>query len=158
MDQNIIMAKNSISPAMARKQSSADSKKQSKEVVDNKEEKKEIIVQYIVVRNDLPRNQDRSFNTLISHTASAATAAIHMCYKHEHTEEYLQDLDDLRKTIFQVDDEEQMFDLDNKLMLNKVDYKMWIKQPENYATCIATRPYPKSEIAEYFKNLKIFKK
>ena len=38
------MAKsNSVSPAMARKQSSADSKKQSKEVVDNKEEKKEII-------------------------------------------------------------------------------------------------------------------
>ena len=116
------------------------------------------IVQYIIVRSDLGRNQDRAFNTLISHTSSASTAAIHMFYKHEHTKSYLKDEDNMRKKIFQVDSEEELLELDIKLMIQKIDYRMWLKQPENYATCIALRPYPVSEIAEHFKKLKLYKK
>ena len=142
---------------MAKKQSTTS----NKEVLANGEEEKEKIVQYIVVRNDLGRNQDRAFNTLISHTASAATAAIHIYYKHEHTQQYLKDLEDLdnpNKKVFQVEDEDGLLELDTQFMLHKVEYRMWIKQPENYATCIATRPYPKSELDPYFKNLKVYKR
>ena len=124
----------------------------------NGDEAKEVLVQYIIVRNDISRNQDRAFNTLISHTSSAATAAIHMYYNHEHTKAYLKDGDNMRKKIFQVENEEELLELDIKLMIQKVDYRMWLKQPENYATCIATRPYPISALAEHFKNLKIYKK
>ena len=124
----------------------------------NGEEEKEPIVQYIIVRNDLGRNQDRAFNTLISHTSSASTAAIHMYYNHEDTKAYLKDGDNMRKKILQVENEEELLELDIKLMIQKVDYRMWLKQPENYATCIATRPYPISELAQHFKKLKIYKK
>ena len=141
--------------AMAKKQPSKEISPPDAKEEDNKEE---VIVQYIAVRNDLGRNQSRSFNTLIAHTASAATAAVHMYGEHEHTEAYLKDVNNMRKSIFQVDNEDELFDLDNRLMMNKVDYKMWIKQPENSATCIATRPYPKSELEKHFKDLKIYKK
>ena len=64
----------------------------------------------------------------------------------------------MRKKIFQVKDEKELYDLSNVLTLNKIDFKVWIKQPGNYATCIATRPYPVTEISQHFKNVKIYKK
>ena len=121
-------------------------------------EDKEAIVQYLIVRSDLGRYQDRAFNSLISHTCSASTAAIHMFYNHEHTKAYLKNGDNMKKKILQVDSEDELLELDIKLMIAKVDYRMWLKSPEKYATCIATRPYPNSEIAQHFKHLKIYKK
>ena len=122
------------------------------------EEEKEVIVQYIIVRNDVYRNQERSFNTILQHTSSAATSMIQKHYHHKYTRDYLKDGDDMRKKIFQVKDEKELSDLSNKLTLNNIDFKVWIKQPGNYATCIATRPYPVTEISQHFKNVKIYKK
>ena len=68
------------------------------------------------------------------------------------------DGDDMRKKIFQVKDEKELSDLSNLLLSSNIDYKTWIKQPGNYATCIATRPYPVTELSKYFKNVKIYKK
>ena len=146
------------SPVMPQK--SPMVRKQTRPGINNEKEleEKEALFQYIIVRSDLGRNQDRAFNTLISHTSSASTAAIHMFYNHEHTKAYLKNGDNMRKKIFQVDSEEDLLELDIKLMIQKVDYRMWLKQPEKYATCIATRPYPNSELAEHFKNLKLYKK
>lgn len=123
-----------------------------------KEKKKEVIVQYIIVRNDAYRNQERSFNQLLQHTSSAAAAVIHKYYHHKNTREYLKDLDGMRKKVFQVENEEELFALENNLVSNEIDYKMWTKQPGNYATCIATRPYPITEISHYFKTVKLYKK
>ena len=122
------------------------------------EEEKEVIVQYIIVRNDVYRNQERSFNTILQHTSSAATSMIHKHYHHKYTRDYLKDGDDMRKKIFQVKDEKELSDLSNTLTLNNIDFKVWIKQPGNYATCIATRPYPVTDMSQHFKNVKIYKK
>ena len=58
---------------------------------------------------------------------------------------------------FQANGEEALRSLSTKLTENKVDHKLWIEQPENIPTCIATKPYPKSEIQSYFKKFKLFK-
>ena len=138
---------------MVRKNTGLQSLTNEKELED-----KEELVQYIIVRSDLGRYQDRAFNSLISHTSSACTSAIHMFYSHEHTKAYLKNGDSMKKKILQVDSEDELLELDIKLMIAKVDYRMWLKSPEKYATCIATRPYPSSEIAGNFKHLKIYKK
>lgn len=39
-----------------------------------------------------------------------------------------------------------------------IDHKMWIEQPENEATCIVVKPYPKESVGDLFKNLKLFRK
>ena len=57
----------------------------------------------------------------------------------------------------QAKSEEALQSLSAKLTENKVDHKLWIEQPENIPTCIATKPYPKSEIQSYFKKFKLFK-
>jgi hypothetical protein len=35
--------------------------------------------------------------------------------------------------------------------------KVWIEQPEGYPTCLATKPYPKEEVAHHFKKLNLCK-
>jgi len=59
--------------------------------------------------------------------------------------------------MMQIDDENGLRQLAEVLMANGIDYKLWIEQPENIATCLATKPYPKQEIQQYFFMLKLFK-
>ena len=59
--------------------------------------------------------------------------------------------------MMQIDDENGLRQLAEVLMANGIDYKLWIEQPENIATCLATKPYPKQETQQYFFTLKLFK-
>lgn len=47
--------------------------------------------------------------------------------------------------------------LAEKLKADNIDHKLWIEQPENFPTCLVTKPYPKENIQKYFKKLKLFK-
>ena len=53
--------------------------------------------------------------------------------------------------------ETQLRNLVNKLKKEGIDHKLWLEQPEDFLTCIATRPYPKSQVASFFKKLKLCK-
>ena len=44
-----------------------------------------------------------------------------------------------------------------KLAEAGVDHKLWMEQPENFATCLATRPYRKDEVAQWFKKCNLAK-
>lgn len=58
---------------------------------------------------------------------------------------------------FQATDEESIVTLSETLSSKGIDHKLWIEQPENIPTCIATRPYVKENIQEHFKKFKLFK-
>lgn len=47
--------------------------------------------------------------------------------------------------------------LSETLSSKGIDHKLWIEQPENIPTCIATRPYVKENIQENFKKFKLYK-
>ena len=53
--------------------------------------------------------------------------------------------------------EQDLKSIEQKLIEANVDHKMWIEQPENYPTCLAVRPYPKEQVQQHFKKLKLFK-
>lgn len=57
----------------------------------------------------------------------------------------------------EVKGEAQIRNLSEKLKANGIDHKLWIEQPENIPTCIATRPYPRSQVVSFFKKLKLCK-
>lgn len=57
----------------------------------------------------------------------------------------------------QVPNEEALKKLSETLNENAVSHKLWIEQPENYATCLAVKPFPKEEIQTYFKKFKLMK-
>ena len=44
-----------------------------------------------------------------------------------------------------------------ELSANGMEHRLWIEQPEGYATALATMPYPRGEISPFFKKLKLLK-
>ncbi|KAL8266976.1 hypothetical protein R6Q59_004320 [Mikania micrantha] len=57
----------------------------------------------------------------------------------------------------EVKGEMQLKNLSEKLTSNNIAHKLWIEQPENYPTCLASKPYPKSVVSAFFKKLKLCK-
>ncbi|GER34388.1 peptidyl-tRNA hydrolase II family protein [Striga asiatica] len=57
----------------------------------------------------------------------------------------------------EVKGEAQILNLSDKLKTDGIAHKLWIEQPENIPTCLATKPYPKSLVSLYFKKLKLCK-
>ena len=58
-------------------------------------------------------------------------------------------------TCIQVDSEQELSSLASTLEKEGKDFKLWVEQPENYPTCLATKPYPKTDIQLYFKKYKL---
>lgn len=53
--------------------------------------------------------------------------------------------------------ETQLRNLADKLVAAGVKHKLWIEQPEDFPTCLACKPYPKSEVAQFFKKFNLCK-
>ena len=53
--------------------------------------------------------------------------------------------------------EAQLRDLATKLEAAGILHKLWIEQPEDFPTCLATAPYPKGTVAPLVKKLKLCK-
>ena len=53
--------------------------------------------------------------------------------------------------------ETQLKNLSAKLVEAGVVHKLWTEQPENFATCLATKPYVKDEVSQYFKKCNLAK-
>ncbi|XP_046675106.1 putative peptidyl-tRNA hydrolase PTRHD1 [Homalodisca vitripennis] len=116
-----------------------------------------VIVQYVLVRSDLIKTLNWPVGAVIAQACHACTAVIHMFYNDSSTQLYLQDLNSMHKIILEVPDEESLKKLSEKLDENAISHKLWIEQPENIATCLAVKPFPKEEVQKYFKNFKLMK-
>ncbi|XP_078665455.1 putative peptidyl-tRNA hydrolase PTRHD1 [Branchiostoma floridae x Branchiostoma belcheri] len=114
-------------------------------------------VQYVVVRADLLRALKWPTGAVIAQACHACTAVLHVYRDDSNTRDYLAGLDSMHKVVLEAKDEESLCMLAEQLQQNNVDHKLWIEQPENVATCLAVKPYPKSEVQKHFKNFKLFK-
>ncbi|CAG9865056.1 unnamed protein product [Phyllotreta striolata] len=115
------------------------------------------IVQYVVVRGDLLKQLEWPVGALIAQACHAVTAAIHLFYQDEITQEYLKDTDNMHKVVLEAPDEKALVSLKDKLEENGIKYKLWIEQPENIPTCLVCKPYIKDDVQKYFKKFKLFK-
>lgn len=115
------------------------------------------IVQYVVLRSDLQSVLKWPVGAMIAQACHACTAVFAMYKEDPHVVAYVQDLDNMRKVVLQAKDENQLRSIGEKLKEDGIDHKMWVEQPENIITCIVSKPYPKNEVQNYFKGLKLFK-
>ncbi|XP_055942546.1 putative peptidyl-tRNA hydrolase PTRHD1 [Argiope bruennichi] len=115
------------------------------------------IVQYVIVRGDLLKACKWPVGALIAQACHATSAVLHLYYDDVYTQKYLKDLDRMHKVILEAPDESSLWKLSNELETNEIYHKIWIEQPENFPTCIACKPYPKTEVQKYFKQFKLFK-
>ncbi|VDP93302.1 unnamed protein product [Echinostoma caproni] len=113
------------------------------------------LVQYIVIRRDLISMLNWPLGAVVAQGCHAATAAMHTFRDRTETVTYLEQLDRMHKVILGISDEIELKSLASKLSSAQVEHFMWIEQPENLATALATRPYPKTEVQSFFKGLKL---
>ncbi|CAL1385260.1 unnamed protein product [Linum trigynum] len=117
----------------------------------------EVIVQYVVLRRDLIDTWP--MGSVVTQGCHAAVAAIWSHRDDAETVRYCgpENIDSMHKVTLEVKGETQMLNLAEKLRGGGIAHKLWIEQPENIPTCIATKPYPKSQVASFFKKLKLCK-
>ncbi|XP_055478921.1 putative peptidyl-tRNA hydrolase PTRHD1 [Psammomys obesus] len=118
----------------------------------------QVLVQYLVLRKDLSQAPfSWPTGALVAQACHAATAALHLHRDHPHTAAYLQELGRMRKVVLEAADETTLKTLAETLQEKNIDHMLWLEQPENIATCIALRPYPKEEVSQYLKKFRLFK-
>ena len=61
------------------------------------------------------------------------------------------------QVVLEIKGELQLRTLAEKLAAGGISFKLWTEQPENFVTCLATKPYRKQEVAAYFKKLALAK-
>nr|AWA45024.1 putative peptidyl-tRNA hydrolase PTRHD1 [Saccharum spontaneum] len=128
----------------------------------------DVLVQYVVLRRDLA--DAWPLGSVVAQGCHAAVAAVWAHRDHPDTAAYCapDNLDRMHKACstfcltrspvtLEVKGETQLKNLSEKLEAAGVRHKLWIEQPENIPTCIATAPCPKSQVSSFFKKLKLCK-
>ncbi|MBN3302922.1 PTRD1 hydrolase, partial [Amia calva] len=115
------------------------------------------LVQYVVVRADLVRTLAWPLGAVITQACHAATAAIHLNYNDQDTQQYLAELDSMHKVVLEAPDEASLSSLSETLSQKGVAHKLWVEQPEDTPTCLALKPYPKETVQPLLRKFKLFK-
>ncbi|KAL8201223.1 hypothetical protein R6Q57_012562 [Mikania cordata] len=104
----------------------------------------DVLLQYVVLRRDLIDTW--TLGSVVTQGCHASVAAIWSHKDDPHTIDYCspENLDSMHKA-------------SQRLTSNNIAHKLWIEQPENYPTCLASKPYPKSVVSTFFKKLKLCK-
>ncbi|KAD3641806.1 hypothetical protein E3N88_31030 [Mikania micrantha] len=144
----------------------------------NSEPASDVLVQYVVLRRDLIDTWP--LGSVVTQGCHASVAALWSHKDDPHTIDYCspENLDSMHKAsplffnqlqlhqwlsfklklvTLEVKGEMQLKNLSEKLTSNNIAHKLWIEQPENYPTCLASKPYPKSVVSAFFKKLKLCK-
>ncbi|KAG7550216.1 Peptidyl-tRNA hydrolase PTH2 [Arabidopsis thaliana x Arabidopsis arenosa] len=117
----------------------------------------DVVVQYVVLRRDLIDSWP--LGSVVTQGCHASVAAICSFKDDPVTLQYCdpQHIDSMHKVTLEVKGETQMMNLAEKLKSGGISHKLWMEQPENIPTCIATKPYHKSQVSSFFKKLKLCK-
>ena len=115
------------------------------------------LVQYIVVRGYLLAALRWPVGAVIAQACHAATAVMWTHREDPQVVAYAADLDRMHKIVLEVPDEAGLRRLSAELEENGCAHKLWVEQPENEPTCLATKPHPKAEVQRLFKRLKLYK-
>lgn len=72
-------------------------------------------------------------------------------------QEYLQLGSDMHKVVLAAENEEVLKETARKLSENDIKHVLWVENPENIPTCLATKPYERELLQPFFKDLKLFR-
>uniref|UniRef100_A0A383V2W8 peptidyl-tRNA hydrolase n=1 Tax=Tetradesmus obliquus TaxID=3088 RepID=A0A383V2W8_TETOB len=117
------------------------------------------IVQWVVLRRDLWTDIGWPLGPVIAQACHASSAAMFTHLDDPLTQQYIaqENIDHMHKVVLEVKSEQQLVNFSKKLEQEGILHKLWIEQPENYPTCLATKPYRRSQAAPVFKKLQLCK-
>ncbi|CAK9295995.1 unnamed protein product [Gordionus sp. m RMFG-2023] len=114
------------------------------------------LTQYIILRKDLLQ-LNWNLGSIIAQACHASSAALIVFINDKNVIDYTENIQHMTKVILQIENESLLKNLSNDLHKHNIDHKLWIEQPENIITCLATKPYSKDILRPYFNTLKLYK-
>jgi len=119
----------------------------------------DVLVQYVVMRGDLIKAHKWNVGGLIANGSHACVAAIMQHLQDDEVRRYTSadSLGSMRKVVLSAKDEQELIETAEKLQNNNIKHHVWVEHPENYRSCLAVRPYPRSIIQPLLKHLKLFR-
>eukprot|EP00850_Spirogloea_muscicola_P003741 SM000015S01241 [mRNA] locus=s15:726906:727763:- [translate_table: standard] len=119
------------------------------------------IVQYVLLRRDLvaPGGLGWPLGSVVAQGCHAAVAAVWQHRGDAATKAYCGPaaINDMHTVTLEVPGEAQLVDLASRLDSEGIAHKLWLEKPESIPTCLATKPYRKSDVAPLLKKYKLFK-
>ncbi|NXX43776.1 PTRD1 hydrolase, partial [Tricholaema leucomelas] len=116
------------------------------------------LVQYVVLRGDLARPPlSWPLGAVVAQGCHAALAAAHAYRQHPDTRAYLELGGAMRTVVLEAPHEAALTELAETLKQHSIDHEVWTEQPDNMTTCLALRPYPKEQVHQHLKKLKLLK-
>ncbi len=112
-----------------------------------------VIVQYILLRTDLAL----SLGASAAQVAHASVAAIWTAREAAPTISYLDSLSSMTKIILKCDDEVSLRSAAASLEAAGVSHHVWVEQPENVPTALATAPLPRDVLKPFFSSFKLLR-
>lgn len=112
-----------------------------------------VVVQYILLRTDLAL----SLGASAAQVAHASVAAIWTSRESASTLSYLGSLESMTKIILRCDDEVSLRSTAASLAAAGVSHHVWVEQPENTPTALATAPLPRDDLKPFFSSFKLLR-
>ena len=114
-------------------------------------------VQYIVLRRDLQETEGWPLGALVAQGSHAAVAAVAEHWDTPACRAYVAPdaIKRMTKAVLEVKGEPQLRGLAAKLEEGGAAHVLWVEQPENFPTCLATAPARKSTLAPFFKKCRL---
>jgi len=121
-------------------------------------------MQYVVLRSDLWKRDKKEgggwpLGSLAAQAAHAAAAALWLSRDTDETRKYCCDsdgsIDRMTKVVLEADDEKALRDLSKSLEGAGIGHKLWIEQPEDEATALASFPAERSKLVGSFSGFKL---
>lgn len=117
------------------------------------------VVQFVVLRRDLWRSLGWPLGAVVAQGCHAAVAAVWEGREDPGTLQYCapEALPHMTKVVLEVKGEPQLVALHDKLAAAGVPHHLWREQPEDFPTCLATRPCARQEVEHLFRKLNLCK-
>lgn len=115
------------------------------------------IVQYIVLREDLQKKLKWPLGAVIAQACHACMGIVTSNMMDDCVKRYLKDMDRMHKVVVGIESEDSLKNLSQELEKSGISHMLWIEQPENVPTCIATKPEYVSIVQPHFKGLKLLR-
>ena len=116
------------------------------------------LVMYLLVRRDLIADLAWPTGSVLAQAAHAAMALAAAHADHPNMRAYVaaDNLDSMHKVVLAVKSEADLDKYARRLTERGLEHRVWVEQPENIPTALAVLPYPKEELGNALKGLRLF--
>jgi peptidyl-tRNA hydrolase len=147
-------------PSTGGQNAAAPSNEQQQAQQQQQQQPNDPIVQWVVLRRDLWGGASGwPLGPIVAQACHASAAALFAHLDDPDTQAYVAPnaIDGMHKVVLEVKTEAQLRSLSGKLEAAGVAHKLWVEQPEDVPTALATKPYRRSAVAQHFKKLQLCK-